>query len=269
MQNPVATISQTLLNAAIFLLIICLPLSNSTVLIISIQRAKSLNFFYGMLALLAVAVIGFLLKISNCQYHSEQGSKSALNCYSRDKGRNENNYRNIRKGKQTPMKQVYRFAPLFLITITATVFIQTFFNDFQLGWDDQWQVLEYEFVTNNSFSDLLYHFTHYHLGQYMPVNTLLNIVIYKLFGFNPAAFHAASLIIHVINVLLIFSIIKIIIASIKPTWTEQRIQLFSFFTAIIFAIHPLQVESVAWISASKIVLYSLFTLLGIRFYLQY
>lgn len=74
-----------------------------------------------------------------------------------------------------------KFAVIFLTVITSIVFFPTFFNEFQYGWDDQWQVLEYEFVTSNSFNDLLYHFTHFHLGQYMPVNTLLYVIIYKIF----------------------------------------------------------------------------------------
>jgi hypothetical protein len=162
-----------------------------------------------------------------------------------------------------------KFAVIFLTVITSIVFFPTFFNEFQYGWDDQWQVLEYEFVTSNSFNDLLYHFTHFHLGQYMPVNTLLYVIIYKFFGFNPTAFHVASLIIHVSNVLLVFAIVSKTIKRVKPIWTLQRVQLFSFLTALIFAIHPFQVESVAWISASKIVLYTLFFLLGILLYLQY
>ncbi len=49
---------------------------------------------------------------------------------------------------------------IILTLLTLLVYFPTFFNDFQRGWDDQWQVLDYEFVTNHSFSDLWYHFTH-------------------------------------------------------------------------------------------------------------
>ncbi len=162
-----------------------------------------------------------------------------------------------------------KYSLLLLATITFVVFSPTLFNDFQRGWDDQWQVLDYTYVTNHSFNDLLYHFTHYHLNQYFPVNTLLYIAAYELFGFNPAAFHSASLIIHVTNVLLLFLIVRTALTKVKPTWTVNRIQLFSFVTALIFAVHPLQVESVAWISASKVVLYAMFFLLGLWFYLKY
>jgi len=158
---------------------------------------------------------------------------------------------------------------LMLCIITTACYFQTIFNDFQLGWDDQWQVLDYEFVTNHSLSDLRYHFTHFHLGQYMPVNTLLDIVIYEIFGFNPGAFHAASLIIHFANILLVFIIIYKVLSSMKKSWTKNRILLFSTLVALIFAIHPLQVESVAWISASKIPLYAFFTLLGLYLYILF
>jgi len=167
------------------------------------------------------------------------------------------------------LEKYSKYFLLFLIIITTIVFSPTFFNDFQRGWDDQWQVLDYEFVTQHSFSDLVYYFTHFHLGQYFPVNTLLYIVVYELFGFNPAAFHTACLLFHVFNVLLVYLIICQTIGMVKPVWNETRSKILAFLTALIFAIHPLQVESVAWISASKIVLYAFFFLCGIWFFLRY
>lgn len=170
------------------------------------------------------------------------------------------------------MKKLYStrsFYILLLFSITILTFVKTFFNDFQLGWDDQWQVLEYEFVTQHSFNDLLYHFTHYHGGQYFPVNTLVYILVYECFGFNPTAFHTACLFFHLINIMLVFQIIVEVLGHIKKQWSYRRQFIFAFLAALIFAIHPLQVESVAWISASKIVLYSFFFLLGILFYLRY
>ena len=162
-----------------------------------------------------------------------------------------------------------KYIILLLITIPVVVFFPTFFNDFQTGWDDQWQVLDYEFVHYHSWEDLMYHFTHFHLGQYFPVNTILYIGVYELFGFNAGAFHTACLIVHICNVLLTFLVIRKIVCKVKSNWTVRRVNTMTAFTALIFAIHPLQVESVAWISASKIVLYTFFFLLGVWFYLNY
>jgi hypothetical protein len=69
--NPVTTISQVTLIATIAILVVWLPLSNSNVLMNGIQTAKSFNFFYGMFALVAIAILGFLftkgkLKLSIC-----------------------------------------------------------------------------------------------------------------------------------------------------------------------------------------------------------
>ena len=167
------------------------------------------------------------------------------------------------------MKLATRYPSLTLALITIIVYSPTFFNDFQLSWDDQWQLLNYKYVTEHSFNDLYYHFTHFHLNQYMPVNTLLYIIIYELFGFNASAFHATSLILHIINVLLVYYILKKIIEEIKPEWNPIRKLYFSTFVTFIFAIHPLQVESIAWISASKVISYSFFFLLGWAFYIKY
>ncbi len=156
-----------------------------------------------------------------------------------------------------------------LVLLTVLAYSPTFLNDFQYAWDDQWQVLDYEFVQSHSFHDLAFHFTHFHLGQYMPVNTLLYILIYKLFGFNPSAFHAASLVVHCANVMLVFTVLSKILLKVKPNWKTGRAKGFSVLGSLVFAIHPLQVESVAWISASKVVLYTLFVLLGLRTYLKY
>ena len=83
------------------------------------------------------------------------------------------------------------------------------------------------------------------------MNTLAYVVIHKLFGFNAMAFHAIFLVFHIFNALLVFYILKDIIKTVKPEFKSNRILFYAAFVALIFAIHPLQVESVAWISASK------------------
>lgn len=156
-----------------------------------------------------------------------------------------------------------------LIVIPISVFSPTFFNDFQRSWDDQWMLLEHPYILNFSWTDLVYHFGSFYHGQYSPVNTVFYLTINSLFGFNAAAFHTACLLIHIVNVLLVFFVTRIIIEKIKPRWYEPRILVYAGVVSLLFAIHPLQVESVAWISASKVVLYALFCLMGSLSYLRY
>lgn len=156
-----------------------------------------------------------------------------------------------------------------LIVIPISVFSPTFFNEFQRSWDDQWMLLEQPYILNFSWTDLIYHFGSFYHGQYSPVNTVFYLIIHSLFGFNATAFHAACLLIHIVNVLLVFWVTQVIIEKIKPLWNDRRIMTYSGLASLLFAIHPLQVESVAWISASKVVLYALFCLIGSLFYLKY
>ncbi len=158
---------------------------------------------------------------------------------------------------------------LTLVIVTTVIFSPTFFNDFQRSWDDQWMLLEHPLISDFSWEDLGYHFTSFYHSQYSPVNTIFYLAVYSLFGLNPGVFHASCLLVHILNVLLAFAILCVVIRKIKPAWKSTRIQGYSFLASLLFAIHPLQVESVAWISASKIVLYAFFSLLGLWFYLKY
>jgi protein O-mannosyl-transferase len=82
-------------------------------------------------------------------------------------------------------------------------------------------------------------------------------------------FYTACLLIHLINSWLVFSISLRFIKRFLPSIGNSRTKGYAFLAALLFAIHPLQVESVAWISASKIILYGLFTLFAIWSYLRY
>lgn len=159
--------------------------------------------------------------------------------------------------------------PFTLVLIIVIVFLPTFSNEFQRNSDDIWQVLENPFVLDPSIINIESHFTDFYGGQYSPVNTLFYIVIHKLFGFNAMAFHAAFLMIHVSNAQLVYYIIKDIVKTSKPEFNTAQVKLYAVFVALIFAIHPLQVESVAWISASKVVVFTFFMLAAIWCYIQY
>jgi hypothetical protein len=163
-----------------------------------------------------------------------------------------------------------RNAGLALVSILSIlVFLPTFSNDFQLAWDDTWQVLDNPLVHDSSLEVIFYHFTHFWQGQYSPVNSLFYLLINLFLGMNATAFHTACLLIHLINSWLVLGISLRFIKRFLPTMGYSRTHGYAFLAALLFAIHPLQVESVAWISASKIILYGLFTLFAIWAYFKY
>ncbi|MDO8967022.1 MAG: hypothetical protein Q8S14_20705 [Algoriphagus sp.] len=153
--------------------------------------------------------------------------------------------------------------------ISVVAYFPTFFNSFQLAWDDTWQVLDNPLILDDSLKTIFFHFTHFWQRQYSPVNSLFYLLIHRLVGMNASAFHVTCLLIHLLNSALVFSISTSIFSRFSPSLSSFEIQILAFLATLIFAIHPLQVESVAWISASKIILYGLFTLTAIWSYLRY
>jgi len=158
---------------------------------------------------------------------------------------------------------------IILSGVTVFAFLPTFSNDFQLAWDDTWQVLENPLINSPSLQHIIYHFTHFWQQQFSPVNSLFYLVVFQLFGMSASAFHTACLLIHCCNTALVFLIAKKLLPTLLPRVENATVRSYAFFTALIFAIHPVQVESVAWISASKILLYGFFTLTALYCYIRY
>ncbi len=158
---------------------------------------------------------------------------------------------------------------LVLLVCSFLAFYPSLSNDFQLEWDDQWMLLNHPMILDHSLENIWYYFTHYDRGQYFPLNQLYYLGIYGLFGFSPVAFHLGSLLLHLINTFLVFYLIRMIAGIVTREKNQKNIPWFAGLVALIFAIHPLQVEAVAWISASKVLLYSTLTLGSLISYLYY
>ncbi len=154
-----------------------------------------------------------------------------------------------------------------LILITIVIYYQVIDFDFLLRWDDQWMVFNKYTTRGLNFENIWAIFNEPLGGQYSPVNQLTYTTIYYFFGPNPAIFHLGSLFWHIINVCLVFYLVYQI-QKTKGVEKGYAITV-SFITTLLFTIHPLYVEPVAWISASKVLLYSLFTLIALLCYLKY
>jgi tetratricopeptide (TPR) repeat protein len=96
-------------------------------------------------------------------------------------------------------------------------------------------------------------------GHWHPVTWLSWMLDYQIFGLNPQGFHLVNLLFHVMNTILLFLILS---RTTKTLWP-------SAFVAALFAIHPLHVESVAWITERKDVLSTFFWMLTMGVYSYY
>lgn len=144
---------------------------------------------------------------------------------------------------------------------TLAVYLPTFFNGFMTSWDDQWQVENVFTARGFEWDNLKYVFTQPYMRQYSPLNQCVYMLLYAIGGYNAALFHGASLIAHIGNSLLIYIVLRRILRD-TTKWGAGRRAFISFATALMFAVNPVQVESVAWVSASKIVFCTFFYLLA-------
>lgn len=160
------------------------------------------------------------------------------------------------------------YSILCLIILTFIVYNPVLSHQFQLQWDDQWVVFNDYTESGLNKSNLLAILTDFNHGQYAPVNQLSYTLLYSAFGYNPFWFHLFGICIHISNVLLVYFLIKRILAFTGQFQTLSILRI-AFITALLMGIHPFLVESVAWISASKIILYAFFYLIALHLYLSY
>src|SRR5262249_48796913 len=113
-------------------------------------------------------------------------------------------------------------------------------------------------------------FTTFHMGPYQPLSWLTLGVDYLLWGMNPAGYHLTSLIFHAASGIFLYFVSRRLIALALPGATEQpwKISISAAFAALVFSIHPLRVESVAWATERRDVVSGLFFLAAIYCYLR-
>ena len=141
----------------------------------------------------------------------------------------------------SPAKPWWFSPPLILFLAAVVVYAVTDGFDFQLGWDDDLYVLGNDNITSVSIRNILAAFTGYFVGNYAPVHILSYMLDHALWNFNPAGYHLENAVLHALNGVLFYHLLR------RTILTEQE----SWSAAWIFLFHPVQVETVAWISQRK------------------
>lgn len=140
--------------------------------------------------------------------------------------------------------------------LTFAAYSHVIWHEF-VNFDDGAYVFENPHVTSGlSWGVVRWAFTSMSGGNWHPLTWLSHAMDCQLFGLNAGLHHSTSLLLHIINVILLFVLLE------QATHARWR----SFTVAAIFAIHPLNVESVAWIAERKNVLCALFFLLSLGAY---
>lgn len=165
------------------------------------------------------------------------------------------------------MKPVARsswwWAPWFisaaLVLGTALVYLQVLVAGFS-NFDDPYYVTENMHVRQGlNLHGIGWAFTSTAVANWHPLTWISLELDYELFGLNPAGFHLTNLVLHLANTLLVFWTLRVYTRSL---WGSACV-------AALFGIHPLHVESVAWVTERKDVLSTLFWLLAMLAYYRY
>ncbi len=145
-----------------------------------------------------------------------------------------------------------------IITVCAAI---AFLPGFQNGyvWDDMFYIVNNEDLREVSFKNFKTLISDYYLGNWHPITMVTYYLEYSIVRDTAWVYHFDNTIIHIINSILVFKLVEKLSKNF----------LIGAITAILFAIHPLHVESVVWAAERKDVLYTLFLLLSFLQYLKY
>jgi protein O-mannosyl-transferase len=146
-----------------------------------------------------------------------------------------------------------------LAAITWLIFGQTLGHQFVTYDDPQYVYENVKVAAGLTLEGVSWAFTHTVAGNWHPLTTISHMLDCQLYGLKPAGHHFTNVLLHTIAVILLFLVLR------KMTGTLWR----SAFVAALFAIHPLHVESVAWISERKDVLSAVFFMLTLGAYTRY
>jgi len=145
---------------------------------------------------------------------------------------------------------------LVLSALTIAAYLQV--RDHHFVWDTIPFVLENPWIHAWTLENVIAMFTEAHRANWHPVVLLSHALDFSLFGDDAGWHHVTNLVLHIINALFLYLLVYLLL--IKVAQPPDQSAWVAFLTAIIFALHPQHVESVAWVVERKDVLYSLFAL---------
>lgn len=167
--------------------------------------------------------------------------------------------KDVRARPGVPQPWVILSICAFLVAITWFVFGQTLAYSFVTYDDPQYVYDNAKVAAGLSAQGFLWAFNHTVGGNWHPLTVISHMLDCQLFGVKPAGHHFTNVFLHTIGVVLLFAVLR---AMTGTLWQ-------SAFVAALFAIHPLHVESVAWISERKDVLSAVFFMFTLGAYVRY
>jgi len=161
--------------------------------------------------------------------------------------------------------------------LTLIIYLVTLKNDFVL-WDDYIYIYDNPHIRSLGMTFFRWSFFDFYEANWFPLTWLSHALDYAAWGLNPLGHHLTNIIFHAVNTFVVVLLMIGLLESRKEPamsseapgfLTERMILIAAGITGLLFGLHPLHVESVAWVSERKDVLCALFFLLTISVYIKY
>ncbi len=162
---------------------------------------------------------------------------------------------------------MYRLFPALVALLTLAAFLPALQNNW-VNWDDTDNFLQNPAYRGLGWAELKWMWTTQLLRHYIPLSWMTLGLDYELWGMNPFGYHLTSVLLHTANAVVFYLLAITIFKITIPTEARSRTPMGALFAALLFAVHPLRVESVAWITERRDVLSGLFYLLAILAYVH-
>src|SRR5947199_4488797 len=173
-----------------------------------------------------------------------------------------------RKSRSRRLELQHAVIPLVIAFSTFAAFLPALQNQF-VNWDDAENFLDNPHYRGLGWTHLRWMWTT-HLGHYIPLTWMTLGLDYLLWGMNPVGYHLTNLLLHAANAVVFFFVVRRLLARALPSPSEHgyALAVSAGVAALVFAIHPLRVESVAWVTERRDVLSGLFYLSATLIYLR-
>jgi tetratricopeptide (TPR) repeat protein len=160
--------------------------------------------------------------------------------------------------------------PALVVLLTAAAFLPALHNGF-VNWDDEDNYLRNLNFRGLGWTQIEWMFTTFHGSLYRPLTWITLGLDYLLWRMNPFGYHLTSLLLHVLNALLFYflalRLFRLAVRNPDPS-SDLAPRIAAGFAALLFAVHPLRVEPVAWVSARNDPLCGVFFLSSLLCYLK-
>lgn len=150
--------------------------------------------------------------------------------------------------------------PVFIFLVVCLVYANTLPNAFT-NWDDVDLIVNNEQIRSLAPAKLAAMFDFSRGGTYQPIRVLSYAIDFRFWELNPVGYHIHNILLHALSAVMLFFLLRKLLPRVAGSehYADRDIHWVAFATALLFAVHPVCVESVAWLSGRKYVLVAFFS----------